>query len=115
MNEDTPAPGEHELNAWVDGQLSAERHAAIGRWLGQHSDEAARFGGYQSDRDALRALLQPKFAEPIPFRLDLPPAPRIEMSRHVRPLAYAAAALGLLLLGGVGGYFLPHGRTAPGR
>ena len=35
---------EEELHAYVDGQLAADRLAAVEQWLAEHADDAARVG-----------------------------------------------------------------------
>jgi anti-sigma factor RsiW len=57
---------EAELQAWIDGQLAAERHEAVGGYLALHPAEAARLQAYREQNAALRALYHPVLAEPVP-------------------------------------------------
>jgi anti-sigma factor RsiW len=104
---------EAELHAHVDGHLSPERAADVEAWLSERPDEAARLLSYRSQRDALRAVLDPVIEEPLPPELDL----RLRERRgarwpELRRLAVAASAAGLLLLGGASGWAL-RGWSAP--
>jgi anti-sigma factor RsiW len=57
---------EAELQAWIDGQLAAERHEAVGDYLALHPAEAARLQAYREQNASLRALYHPVLAEPLP-------------------------------------------------
>jgi anti-sigma factor RsiW len=105
---DRPEPpiGEDDLHAMVDGRLDPARHPAVERYLAAHPEEAARVRAFMAQRDALRAALAFKQAEPIPARL------RIAHLRVARRAAartrgrVAAAAMVLLLAGGGFGWAL---------
>lgn len=104
---------EAEIQAHVDNRLPPERAAAVDAWLAKHPDEAARVASYRAQRDALRAALDPVLDEPLPAALDLrlreaTPAGRPGFGRS----ALAASIVGLLLLGGMGGWTL-RGLDAP--
>lgn len=67
--------GEAELHAYVDGQLSPARLAAVEQFLATHPQERARTRDWQQQNEAMRGLLQPVLGEPLPLRLPLrPPA-----------------------------------------
>jgi anti-sigma factor RsiW len=104
---------EAELQAHVDGRLPPEREAAVSVWLTTHPEEAARLLAYRTQRDAMRAALDPIADEPLPPSLDLRmrEALRPHWSRQPRP-AIAASMAALLLLGGAGGWML-RGWSAP--
>ncbi|MGB6467713.1 MAG: anti-sigma factor, partial [Xanthobacteraceae bacterium] len=39
--------GEDELNAYVDGELPADRRMAVEAWLATHPDDAAKVGAWR--------------------------------------------------------------------
>jgi anti-sigma factor RsiW len=91
--------GEDDLHAFIDGVLDPLRMAAVQAFLAARPDEAARLRAIAAQRDALRAALAFKAAEPIPARL------RIGHLRSARrQLAWArgrvaVAAMVLLMVG----------------
>jgi len=105
---------EEDLQAYVDRRLDPARQAEVEDYLARQPAEAERIGGYGRERDALRAALAPIALEPIPPELSL--ARLIEARRTGRFFGWrnAAAALLLLVLGGFGGWLLPH-PDGPGR
>jgi anti-sigma factor RsiW len=94
-----PIVTDDQLSAWVDGELAPEARAAVEAWLLTHPEDAARAEAWRRDRDALRAVFAGPTAEPVP------PALSALVWRRAAPprWAMAAAAAGLLLLGGVAG------------
>ena len=44
-----------ELHAYVDGELPADRRAAVEAWLAAHPDDAARVAAWRLQADAIRA------------------------------------------------------------
>jgi anti-sigma factor RsiW len=112
MMRDAPIT-EAELQAHVDGRLAPEREMAVRAWLAAHPEDAARFSAYRAQLGALREALCGVAEEPLPAVLDL----RVRVPRRprwtaLRPAAVAAAAAGLMLLGGAGGWAL-RDRTMP--
>lgn len=98
MNEDIH---EHDLHAWLDGQLPAERQAAVEAWLRAHPQDMARITAWRRDAATLRA----SFAGPLPDAPQLRPQvvrQRLAERRRARAgiAAGLVAALGLGLLGG---------------
>ena len=79
---DTPI-SESELQAYADGRLAPERHAAVESWLAGRPDEAERIADYRKLTEALRAAYDPFFAESVPDRF---------MRRRARWRRYALAA-----------------------
>lgn len=104
---------EADLQAYVDDRLTPERKATLAAWLVEHEAEAARVHAYRAQRDALRAQLAPVLEEPVPAMLDVRLGIKVgpRTGRLALP-TIAACALGLLLLGGTGGWAL-HGIDAP--
>jgi anti-sigma factor RsiW len=98
---------EADLQAYVDRRLSPEEEAAIGAWLAEHPEEAARCAAYRAQTDLLRDALRPVLDEPLPATLDL----ALRGGRQVRwfaapRAAIAAGVAALLLIGGAGGWTL---------
>lgn len=93
MNPTSPtAPvTEADLHAYVDGQLTAARRAAVEAWLAQRPDEARRVADYIDQRQGLHALFDPVLAQ------DLPPPLRTAASAPRRPAAPRQWVAGLAI------------------
>ena len=100
---------EDELNTYVDGEVSAERRAAIEAWLAAHPDDAARVAQWRAQADAIRARYGVIATERVPARLNLDKIMR--SARSWRAMA-AAAAFAAFLLGGLAGWFAHHASAA---
>ena len=46
---------EDELNAYVDGELPADRRAAVDAWLATHADDAEKVAAWRKQADLIRA------------------------------------------------------------
>src|SRR5438270_48194 len=57
---------EDELQAYVDGELAAERHNAVDAWLMGHPEEAARVAAWRAQAEAIRARYSAIASEPVP-------------------------------------------------
>jgi anti-sigma factor RsiW len=101
---DTPIT-EAELHACVDGQLPAERRAAVEDYLAAHPAEAERVRAYRRQNDQLHALFDTALDEPVPATWQQPPA------RRAPGLTRAAALLAAAAIGGVLGWALRGGET----
>ena len=86
---------EAELQAWLDGELHAERCAAVRRHLAEHAEDARRLESYRRHS----ALIARAFAAPTDIAQPLP------ASRRLRPLLAAGLAALLLLGGAAAGWF----------
>jgi anti-sigma factor RsiW len=95
-----PAVTEDELHAYVDGQLPADRRAAVEQWLGNHPDDAGRVAAWRAQADAIRARYDGIAAEPVPPRFDLNALSR--SGRRWSRLAIAASLVAFLAGGGAG-------------
>jgi anti-sigma factor RsiW len=93
---------EAELHAYVDGELPADRRAAVRAWLAAHPDDAARVAAWQAQADLINARYAGVAQEPVPPRLDLNRLGRID--RRWTRLA-VAAAVAAFVLGGLAGWF----------
>ena len=98
------------LSAWLDDELDADRRAEVERWLAANPQDAARVHQWAADRDALRAALAPRAAEPLPAAL----AQRVMQPPVTPRWALAAGAAALLLAGGLIGAALGWRAALPG-
>lgn len=98
---------EGELHAYVDGELAADRRAAVEAWLAAHPDDAARVASWTAQGDAVRARYGAVAAEPVPARFNLD---RLARRGSGKWRAIAAVAVVLAFVGGsAAGWF---GRAA---
>jgi anti-sigma factor RsiW len=95
---------EDELHARIDGRLPSHRAAAVDAYLSAHPEEEARFSQYAEQRHALREAVAAQSAGPIPDRLHIARIREERRHRRYRQLAQIAAAVSLLILGGVAGW-----------
>ncbi|HXW23200.1 MAG TPA: anti-sigma factor [Xanthobacteraceae bacterium] len=93
---------EAELHAYVDGELPADRRAAVRAWLAAHPEDAARVAAWQAQADLINARYAGVAQEPVPPRLDVNRLSRVD--RRWTRLAVAAVIVAFLL-GGVAGWF----------
>lgn len=92
---------EDELHAYVDGRIDGERRQAVEAHLAANPDDGRRVAAYRTQRDALHALFDTVLREPIPPAMLRLPTPRLG-----RWLLRVAAVAVLVLLGGVGGWWV---------
>ena len=97
-----PPVTEEELHAYIDGELAADRRAAVEQWLGTHAEDAARVAAWRAQADAIRTRYGAVAGEPVPSRFDLDRLAR--QGRKWSRLA-AAAVFAALLAGGAAGWF----------
>lgn len=71
MNPNQPHPPvtEADLQAHVDGRLTAQRQREVEAWLAHRPEEAARLETYRTQKLALRSLFEPALHEEMPPRL----------------------------------------------
>jgi len=94
---------ESELHAWVDGQLSDARRAAVEAAVAADETLAARAGAYRALNDEIRALFGDTALEPVPRHLQ---PHRIAARRNRRRwLVPFAASVVWLAIGVSGGWF----------
>jgi anti-sigma factor RsiW len=97
-----PAPvTEAELQAHVDGRLTAQRQTEVEAWLAQRPEEAARVDAYRSQTLALRSLFEPTLHEAVPPRLW-----RAARGRATWTTQRLAAGLAIALISGATGWGL---------
>lgn len=98
------------LHAYADGELSPEQRAEVDALLARDPEAARKVAGWQRQREQLKSAYQGVLAEPVPPKLAATLRARSQPSRLPAWLAMAAAVL-LLLCGGMAGWFL-RGETA---
>jgi anti-sigma factor RsiW len=96
--------GEDDLHAHIDGRLPPERAEAVDRYLAAHPDVWERWSRYAEQRQALRAAFAAQTSGPIPARLRVDHLVAEQRRRRYSRLARVAAAIGFLILGGIGGW-----------
>ena len=104
---DSPVTQE-ELHAYVDGEIAADRRAAVDAWLAAHPEDAARVAAWRAQAQAIRARYGAIASQPAPPRLALD---RLARNGRRWRAAALAAALGTFLAGGVAGW-VAHGASA---
>ncbi|MBJ9976427.1 anti-sigma factor [Pseudomonas sp. S75] len=97
-------PTEHELHAYVDERLPAQRRTEVQAWLAANPEQAMRLEAWRLDARRLRAALAGLGERPHDPQLDLLPLRRRLAQRRRRRLASAAVLLLALGMGGVGGW-----------
>ena len=100
----TQAISEAQLHALADGVLPEEQRAAIDAHLRAHPDDAARVDAWREQNRQLRALFDPVLDEAVPPALLQ--ATAAANGAWQRPAMQAAAAVVLVLVGGMGGWLL---------
>jgi anti-sigma factor RsiW len=93
--------GEDELNAYVDGELPAERLGAVEGWLASHPDDAMKVAAWRQQAELIRARYGALINEKPPQRLNIA---RLTRRRYGALAAGIAATLAALLVGGAAGW-----------
>lgn len=102
----TQAISEAQLHALADGVLPEEQRAAIDAHLRAHPDDAARVDAWRAQNRQLHALFDPVLDEAVPPALLQATSPAAANGTWQRPAIQAAAAVVLVLAGGMGGWLL---------
>jgi anti-sigma factor RsiW len=110
IDRDSPVT-EDELHAYVDGEVPADREAAVTAWLAEHPEQAALVAAWRTQADAIRARYGAVVSEPVPDRLKLDQLMRLYQSTGRPWKALAAAAVVALMIGGGAGW-LARGASA---
>jgi anti-sigma factor RsiW len=99
-NNDLPVT-EDELHAYVDGELPADRRAAVESWLAAHPDDGSRVAAWRLQADSIRARYANVATEPIPPKLRLE---RMSYASRAWKIGAAAAVIAALFIGGFAGW-----------
>ncbi|MGA9338652.1 MAG: anti-sigma factor, partial [Pseudolabrys sp.] len=54
IDRDSPVT-EDELHAYIDGELPADRKAAVAAWLAEHPEQAALVAAWRAQAESIRA------------------------------------------------------------
>jgi len=100
---------EDELNAYVDGELPADRHGAVEAWLASHPDDAAKVAAWRKQAELIRARYGAVADERPPQRFNVR---RLTRRRYGAVGAAVAAVVAAFLVGGVAGW-VARGIEAP--
>jgi anti-sigma factor RsiW len=95
---------EADLQAWVDGRLSAADRPRVEAWLQEHPADAERLKQYRRFNEGLRGAYDDVLADPVPERLTAlaqQPPPARAPRRYAAVLAWCA--LGVVIGGALGG------------
>jgi len=102
--------GEDELNAYVDGELAADRRAAVEAWLAAHPDDAAKVAAWRQQAELIRARYGAVADETPQQRFNVEALTR----RRYRVLAAAVAAVvAAFVAGGIAGWAVRGAAPAP--
>jgi len=101
MSDQDRMVSEDELNAYVDGELPADRRGAVEAWLATHPDDAGKVAAWRAQADLIRARYSAVAEEKPPQRLDIG---RLTRRRTGAVAAAVAAVFSAFLVGGVAGW-----------
>ena len=99
------------LHAYADGELSPEQRAEVEARIARDPEAARKLADWKHQRELLKSAFNGVLDEPVPQQLAATLRERAA-PRRVSPWLAMAAAVLLLLFGGLGGWFL-KGETAP--
>ncbi len=95
---------ESELHARLDGRLPPERAAEIDAYLAANPEVRARLRRYAEQQQSLRAAFAEETERPIPARLRVARLLAEQRWRRQQRFTQIAAAVALVVAGGVGGW-----------
>jgi len=104
----TSTPSDAEIQAYVDGRLSPERHAQVEAYLAEHPEAAVQVHAYREQNRLLHGLFDHVLDEPLPEKLT-------DVTRAIptrRTYRYAAV-IAWFLVGGIIGYLMRGAVTQP--
>src|SRR5580658_2894647 len=101
MTEKDRIVSDDELHAYVDGELPADRRAAVEAWLATHPDDAGKVATWRAQAHLIRTRYGAVAEEKPPHRLDIG---RLMRRRTGAIAAMAAAVVAAFLVGGVAGW-----------
>jgi len=100
---------EDELNAYVDGELPADRRGAVEAWLASHPDDATKVAVWRKQAELIRVRYGTIADERPPQRFNVR---RLTRRRYGAIGAAVAAVVAAFLVGGVAGW-VARGIEAP--
>jgi len=111
IDRDSPVT-EDELHAYIDGELPAERKAAIATWLSEHPEQAALVASWRAQAEAIRARYGAVVEEAVPERLKLDQVLKRDRKNGRSWAAMAAAAVLVAFVGGGAAGWMARGASA---
>lgn len=99
---------EDELHAFVDGELPAERRAAVEAWIASHPADADKIASWRMIGDMLHAKYDAVGDEPVPAQLSVD---RLSRTPRRWMMGAIAATLVAFAVGGGAGW-IAHGASA---
>ena len=111
IDRDSPVT-EDELHAYIDGELPAERKAAIATWLSEHPEQAALVASWRAQAEAIRARYGAVVDEAVPERLKLDQVLKRDRKNGRSWAAMAAAAVLVAFVGGGAAGWMARGASA---
>ncbi len=103
---------EDELNAYVDGELPADRREAVVLWLAENPEQAAKVAAWLAQSESIRARYGAVADEPVPNHLRVENVLWLTRTGGRKWMAMAAAAVvAAFIVGGATGW-LAHGASA---
>jgi anti-sigma factor RsiW len=95
---------EDDLQAWVDRRLTPKDNEAVEAYFAAHPESRARWSQYAEQREELRAAFAGPAEKMMPARLRIARLLAEQRRRRHRRLGRVAAAVALLIAGGIGGW-----------
>jgi anti-sigma factor RsiW len=95
---------ENDLQAWVDGRLTPAEIEVVEAYFAAHPELREQWSHYAKHREDLRAAFGGPVEEPIPPRLRVVRLLAEQRRRRRRQWGRIAAAVALLIAGGIGGW-----------
>lgn len=110
-NDHTEHMDEWALHAYADGELSAEQRAEVEALMARDPEAARKVADWKRQRELLKSAFDGVLDEPLPARMTAT-LRRSAAPPRVSPWLAMAAALLMLLCGGLAGWFL-KGEAVP--
>jgi anti-sigma factor RsiW len=95
---------EDDLQAWVDRRLTTKDNEGVEAYFAAHPESRARWSQYAEQREELRAAFAGPAEKMMPARLRIARLLAEQRRRRHRRLGRVAAAVALLIAGGIGGW-----------
>jgi anti-sigma factor RsiW len=95
---------EDDLQAWVDRRLTTKDNEAVEAYFAAHPESRARWSQYAEQREELREAFAGPAEKMMPARLRIARLLAEQRRRRHRRLGRVAAAVALLIAGGIGGW-----------
>lgn len=101
-----------ELNAYVDGELPADRREAVASWLAENPEQAAMVAAWLAQTESIRARYGAVADEPVPEHLKIENVMRLTRTGSRKWMAMAAVAAIVAFIVGGGAGWIARGATA---